>query len=418
MSVTARPVATIAAPFGPLGPLGPLGQPGPPDLPGRTGLPSQPGSPGPLPVESPRLGVFAGGRRLVVQQGDAEVVAVALGGAEGPGVPVGAVRFPAPWPRRFGTAAVLPGLEVAVFTGTHALRAVAADGSTVWEVRHGCWVCGSPHPSFEAYADDPEHRFPDGGSVAPGPDGTLLWAHVPGPLEGDDAAPADGHELWLVLDAATGRVLGRAATETVASGSVHLAGPDPSRMGLNIGVGEEGSPTLRGRWDGRQLVVERRAEEEFLLAVSPSGRRLLEVDTGQWSLLLLDADSGQALAQLDAEGTVPPPPGSGSSSDSDDSSDAGNVNDRVYWDFDAAFLDEDTLVVGTSESDRKSGRARHWLVDVLTDPATGRPSGLALRGEIAYPTGSHATGPVLTTGGGAWATVSADGGAVQLWESA
>ncbi|MFD0567376.1 hypothetical protein ACFQ2M_39540 [Kitasatospora saccharophila] len=294
------------------------------------------------------------------------------------------------------------------------MDAVVQHSQRPFESSRRCWVCGSPHPSFEAYADDPGHRFPDGGSVAPGPDGTLLWAHVPGPLEGDDAAPADGHELWLVLDAATGRVLGRAATETVASGSVHLAGPDPSRMGLNIGVGEEGSPTLRGRWDGRQLVVERRAEEEFLLAVNPSGRRLLEVDTGQWSLLLLDADSGQTLAQLDAEGTVPPPPDNGSSG----SSDAGNVNDWVYWDFDAAFLDEDTLVVGTSESDRKSGRARHWLVDVLTDPATGRPSGLALRGEIAYPTDSPATGPVLTAGGGAWATVSADGDTVQRWESA
>ncbi|MFC8717883.1 hypothetical protein [Kitasatospora sp. NPDC057198] len=412
MPVAARLVTTVTAP---LSSPPPTGRPDRPGQPHRPAQPAHSDRPGPLPFGLPQLRVFSGGRRLLVQQGDAEVGAVALGGAESPGVPVGAVRFPAPWPRRFGEVAVLPGLEVAVFAGTHALRAVAADGSTVWEVRHGCWVCGSLHPSFEAYADDPRHRFPDGGSVTPGSDGTLLWAHVPGPLEGDDPGAANGHEWWLVLDAASGRVLGRAVTETVASGSVHLAGPDPSRMGLSIGVGEEGSPALRGRWNGRRLVVERRAEERFLLAVSPSGRWLLEVDTGQWSLLLLDAESGETLAELDAEGAVPPPHPHNSTSTSTSTS---TSNDRVYWDFDAAFLDEDTLVAGTSESDQQSGRARHWLVDVLTDPADSRPSGLALRGEVAYPAGPVVAGAVVAAGSGTWATVAADGGAVHLWESA
>ncbi|MFF4341817.1 hypothetical protein ACFY00_18010 [Kitasatospora sp. NPDC001540] len=351
MSVAARPVATVAAPLGP------------------------------LPAAAPWWAALPGGRGTVVQQGDAEVA-------------VGGVRVPAPWPRRFGEVTVAPGLVV--FTGTHAVRAVAADGATVWEVRHGCWVCGEVHPSFAAYADDPDHDSPDGGSAAFGADGALLWVHVRGPLE-EDADLTDDQELWLVLDAATGRVLGRAATDTVASGSLHTPDPDPARMGLSIGQGEEGSPALRGRWDGRRLAVEWREEEWVLLAASPSGRRLLAVDTGQWSLHLLDPDSGEVLARLNAEEAVPPPPG-------DDS--------RVHWDFDATFLDEDTLLVGTSESDLGSGLARHWLVDVRS----GALPELALRGAVAYPAGSAVAGPVRAAGDGTWATVAADGGAVHLWE--
>ncbi|MEU8515606.1 hypothetical protein AB0C76_29120 [Kitasatospora sp. NPDC048722] len=315
-------------------------------------------------ADAPEVACFPG-RRFLVQHGDTEVVA--LDGA-------GDVRFPAPWPRRSGSVAVSPRRDVAVFAGPESLRAVEPDGATRWEVRHGRWEDG------------------DGGSVAFGADGAVVWAHVLG-VPGDDTDAADGHEeQWLVLDAADGTVLGRAGTATVASGSVHTPHPDPARMGLSIGEGEEDSPALWGRWDGRRLTVEQVRAERILLATSPSGRQVLSVDLGQWSLTVHD---GPRARDLEAEGTVPAHP--------DDPTGEG----RVYWDHHAAFPDEGTVVAGTSESDAGYGPVRHWLVDAAT---------MTLRGEIAYPV--PVSGPARAAGDGAWFTVSEQGTSVHLWQPA
>src|ERR1700754_461260 len=72
------------------------------------------------------------GRRLLQQRGDTELAVRDLDdGTE--------VRFPAPWPRRYGSATVSPTGDVAVFAGVHALRAVDSTGAVRWETRHGCW---------------------------------------------------------------------------------------------------------------------------------------------------------------------------------------------------------------------------------------------------------------------------------------
>ncbi|SED06601.1 hypothetical protein SAMN04490357_3713 [Streptomyces misionensis] len=187
-------------------------------------------------------------------------------------------------------------------------------------------------------------------------------------------------------------MLGRTRTMTVASGSEHTPHPDPARMGLSVGEGEEGSPVLWGRWDGRRLAAERIGVERILLAASPSGRRLPTVDTGRWSLALHRTQDGSVLRELDAQGTVPGHPGS-------------TGEDRVHWDHDAAFVDEDTLIAGTSGCDARHGGARHWLVDAR---------GMTLRGEISYPV--PVSGPARPAGDGAWYTVSGDGALVRLWE--
>ncbi|ADI10341.1 hypothetical protein SBI_07221 [Streptomyces bingchenggensis BCW-1] len=305
------------------------------------------------------------------------------------------VRFPAPWPRRFGSVTVSPKRDAALFAGVHAVRSVKPTGTTRWEVQHGCWYggCTLSHLSFDEYAHDEDHGYADSGSVAVSADGTLVWAHVRGPL-GGDRETEDDQELWVVLDATDGRVLGRVNTMTVASGSEHTPHPDPARMGLSVGEGEEGSPALWGRWDGQQLTAERIGIDEILLAVSPSGRYLLTVDTGQWSLSLHQVENGSVLRELDAQDTVPAHPRS-------------TGEDRVYWDYDAAFVDEDTLVAGTSECDARYGTARHWLVDV---------HGMTLRGEISYPV--PVSGPARAAGGGTWYTISEDGTSVHLWELA
>ncbi|MFB7273594.1 hypothetical protein [Streptomyces sp. NPDC056244] len=331
------------------------------------------------------------GRRFLVQRGDAELVVLDLDreGTE--------VRFTAPWPRRYGSVTVSPTGDVAVFAGVHAVRAVEATGATRWEVRHGCWggACPLTHTSFAEYADDDEdHRYPDSGSAAASADGKLVWAHVRGPLSGDNESDEDDQELWLVLDADDGRVLGRAETGTVASVSYHTPHPDPARMGLSIGEGEEDSPALWGRWDGQGLTAERIGIERLLLGVSPSGGRLLTVDLGQWSLCLHQAEDRSVLRKLDAQGTVPAHP-------------ASTGEDRVYWDYEGAFIDDDTIIAGTSECDARYGTARHWRVDTR---------GMTLRGEVSYP--FPVSGPPRSAGDGTWFTVSEDRGALHLWRPA
>ncbi|WP_330461516.1 hypothetical protein OIB37_34405 [Streptomyces sp. NBC_00820] len=354
---------------------------------------------GPASADAPQVFRRSGGG-ILVQRGDTEVVALDMDAPyDGR---ASEVRFPAPWPRRFGTVTVSPERDAAVFAGVHAVRSVEVSGATRWEVRHGCWDggCFLAHRSFDEYAHDEDHSRADSGSVAVSADGRQVWAHVREPLDGDPDTssdsgtdPEDDQELWMVLDAADGRVLGRVNTLTVASDSVHTPHPDPARMGLSVGEGEEGSPVLWGHWDGQRLSVEQLGIERILLAVSPSGRYLLTVPVGQHSLFLHRTEDGsKALRELDATDTVPAHPD-------------GTGGGGVYWDQEAAFVDEGTLVAGTSEYDGRYGAARHWLVDV---------PGLTLRGEISYPV--PVSGPARPAGDGTWYTVSADGTSVHLWE--
>lgn len=346
----------------------------------------------PASAEAPQV-LHRPGRRLLVQRGDTEVVVVDLDPTGSDRTP--SVRFPAPWPRRYGTVAVSPELDLAVFAGVHAVRAVEPTGATRWEVRHGCWdgSCSLTHASFGEYAQDRNHLYADSGSVAVGSDGRTVWAHVRGPLGSAGDAESD-EELWLVLDPANGTVLGQAETMTMASASVHTPHPDPAQMGLSIGEGEEDSPALWGRWDGQQLSVGQVGIERVILAVSPSGQRLVTVPVGQWSLGLQQVSDGSMLRKLEAGGIVPGHP---------DSAGEG----RVYWDYEAAFVAEESIVAGTSESDAPYGTARHWLVDA---------AGMTLRGEIGYP--FPVSGPARSAGEGTWYTVAKDGRSVHLWQLA
>lgn len=346
----------------------------------------------PASSEAPQV-LHGPNHRLLVQRDDTEVVALDMDAF--PAGRASEVRFPAPWPRHFGSVTVSPERDAAVFAGVHAVRYVEATGTTRWEVHHGCWHggCVLLHSSFDEYAHDKDHLYADSGSVAVSADGRLVWAHVRAPL-GSDADTEDDQELWAVLDATDGRVLGRVSTMTVASNSEHTPHLDPTQMGLSVGEGEEGSPALWGRWDGQQLTAARIGIELVLLAVSPSGRHLLTVDVGQWSLSLHRAEDSSLLRELDAQGTVPSHPRS-------------TGEDRVYWDYDVAFVDEDTIVAGTSECDARYGTARHWLVNT---------HGMTLRGEISYP--FLVSGPARSAGGGAWYTVSKDRTTVHLWKLA
>ncbi|MFI0728019.1 hypothetical protein ACH4S9_03210 [Streptomyces sp. NPDC021225] len=342
---------------------------------------------------APQIGPEA---RLVVQRGDAEVVAYDLDECAAGGE-AAKVRFPAPWPRRFGTVTVSPRLDLAVFAGVHALRAVDTVGVVRWEVRHGCWdgSCRELHTSFDAYPESHGHLYADSGSAAVAADGKLVWAHIRGPLASDaDPDPAALDE-WLVLDAADGKVLARVDAQTAAAGSDHVPHPDPGQMGLSVGEGQDGVPLLWGRWDGRTLTVDRLGGDDWvLLAVSPSGDRFLTVTHYQETLAVHRAADGSVLAGADAATAVPRHPEMPPDSD----------EEEPYWDYYAGFLDEDTVIAATAGSDEEFGAERHWLLDAAR---------MGVAGQIDYP--FPISGWPTALGDGTWLTRSEAGDALHLW---
>ncbi|MDX3451138.1 hypothetical protein PV396_04105 [Streptomyces sp. ME02-8801-2C] len=334
--------------------------------------------------------------RLLVQRTDSELIVQEIGSRAATWATAPEVSFPAPWPRRFGQATVSPAGDLAVFTGAHALRAVDRSGSVRWELRHRCWAGCAGHSAFEEYAEDGDHRYAGSGSAAFSADGKLVWAHTCGPLVQDRPDSGETAEEWLVIDATDGSVLARAETGTVAAGSVHVPSPDPGRMGLSIGEGQDGSPLRWGRWDGANLLVDRFGNEDrALMSVSPSGDRLLTVTHYQDALAILRVDDGSVEAELDTD-EVPRHPESEPSEPDDEA--------EAFFDYEGGFIDEANAVVGTVESDEEFGAARHWLVD--TAP-------LRIAGELVYP---HPVSSLPTAlGDGTWYTPSAADNALHVW---
>lgn len=364
-AVHARPVTTLTAPLGPAGDT----------------------------ADAPSVLRWPTGRRLLVQRGDTEVAVVDL---DADGAPQ--TRFPAPWPRTFGTFTVSPDASLAVFSGLHSVRAVEPSGRERWDVRHGCWDggCRILHRSHEEYATGSRsHLYADSGSAMFSADGSVLWAHIRGPVAAAGPDP-EAVDEWLVIDTADGSVLGRADAQTVAAGSDHIPHPDPALMGLGVGEGQDGSPLLWGRWDGQELSVEHFCDSERILtSVSPSGTHFLTVGHDQDSIALHEIADATVVAELDAEDTLPRHPDA-----EDDDPDA----DEVMWDYVCGHVDEEWVVAGTTEHDEEYGAVRHWLLRTTEmDPA--RP--------VVYPT--PVSGVPWGLGDGTWYTTARDGGALHLW---
>ncbi|HSX97135.1 MAG TPA: hypothetical protein VLG91_07065 [Streptomyces sp.] len=344
------------------------------------------------------------GKRLLVQRGDTELVVRVLDQpADGAGESA-PIRFPAPWPRRFGGCAVAPTLDLAVFAGVHSVRAVDRTGAVRWEIRHHCWAGTGREPherhgSYGEYADSREHRHASSGSAGFSSDGTVVWAHVLGPLSEERperGAAEPSVEQWLVIDAAQGRVLARADARATAAGSVHVPHPDPSQMGLSIGEGQDGAPLRWGRWDGRTLTVSYFEDDDrILMAVSPSGERLLTVSHDQDTLTVHRVTDGSVEVALSAD-TVPAHP----EADADDD----EAETETFWDYEGGFLDERTGIFGTGESDEEYGEGRHWLIDLPR---------MRLAGQVTYP--DPVSGPPRALGDGTWYTVSETGDTLRVW---
>ncbi|MFE9206982.1 hypothetical protein [Micromonospora sp. NPDC007230] len=329
-------------------------------------------------------------RRLVVIRQDNELLAYDLDRlVAGDGAP--AARFPAPWPRGAGGIdAVSPTLDLAVFSGQHALHAIDAAGRLRWRVRHACWVpyCSSLHDSYAEYAGSEEHRHPDSGSCWISADGSTVWAHVRTPLP-DDVEP-EFDEEWLVLDAVDGRILGRAPTGTAAAGSHHIAHPDPGQMGLSVGEGQDGAPLRWGRWDGARLTVTPIGDDDrCLVDVSPCGTRLLTIAHWGREPAIHRLPDGAVTHEV-ADYQLSP--------HLEALSDA---EEEPFWGYQCGFVDERTVVASTMEG---NGHTRHWLIDTARGDVLG---------QVEYPL--PVSEDPMALGDGTWLTCGEDPFQLLLW---
>lgn len=343
--------------------------------------------PTPLPVLHTQQPPLTGlpGRLMLTQRDDRELIVRPLGPDHE--YTSQEIRFPVPWRQRIGTFAVSPDADLAVFAGVHAVRAVEPTGRVRWEVRHGCWygACYEMHESYEEYADDGDHRYPEEGSACFSADGRLVWAHVRGPLP-EGKLGEDTVDEWLVIDAVDGRVLARADARAAAAGSVHVPHPDSRRMAVSIGEGQDGAPLRVGLWDGEHLTVDHHDLDIVQIGVSPSGDRFVTVDHGQYDLTVHRTEDASVVAEWTAEEALPPHPAAEDEAEDDDG--------RTYWDWAGGFVDENTVMAGTAECDEEWGEVRHWLIDV---PSKGRPE------QIRYP--QPVSGFAVGLSDGTWYTV-------------
>lgn len=292
-----------------------------------------------------------------------------------------AAAFALPWPGwDRGVHSVSPDGSFAAFSGQRAVRAVGADGRTLWEYGHGCWGPELGHP----HTGDGQQvcRGLENGSCRVSDDGRFVWAHVV-----VDEEPGGWQEYWVVLDAGGGRELARVPLDSVASGSHHVSHPDGVHMGLDIGMGQDGILLYWGRWDGVQLTSWDLNEgmDRILIDVHAAHPGFLTVehygaDVG------LHALDGTVLAQ----GTPP---------------DSVDDEDPAYWDYVCGFVDADTVIASTTESDDDPERARHCLLDART---------LKIRDTVTYPSGP-VEGYVRPLGDGTWLTYDAATQVLSRW---
>ncbi|MGW3658870.1 hypothetical protein ACWD6R_25765 [Streptomyces sp. NPDC005151] len=290
--------------------------------------------------------------------------------------------FPLPWPGwDRGVHSVSPEGTFAVFSGQRAVRAVGVGGETLWEYRHGCWGSEIGH----AHTGDEQEvcRGLEHGSCRVSDDGRLVWAHVV-------VEPEDGNwgECWVVLDACDGRELARLPLDSAAAGSHHLSHPDGVHMGLCIGMGQDGILLHWARWDGKNLTGwDNETMDRILMDVHAGHPGYLTVEH-YGADLELHALDGAVLADGEPEPT--------------------DEEDSPCWDYGCGFVDADTVIASTVESDEDPERARHWLLDART---------LEIRGTVAYPAGP-VDSCVRPLGDGTWLTYDDGSETLNRWTQA
>ncbi|MCL6668235.1 hypothetical protein [Streptomyces panaciradicis] len=300
------------------------------------------------------------------------------------GVTAPQVSFRSPWSSwRRGVNSVSPDLSFAVFSGQRAICAVEPDGGVRWQYNHECWG----HREHDHAIADHVCGGLESGSVRVSDDGTLVWGHVRG----------SEYEEWLVLDAITGRVVGRTPLDSVAAGSVHIAHPDGKHVGLSIGLGQDGSMLYWARWEkGNLHSWDMNDDDRILVDVHPSGTKFLTLDHNCGDLSVHAFPSGAAMATV-GDSTIPP-------LQPEDGDEDYENEDPAYWDYYCGHIDSTSVIASTTEADEEHGEGRHWLLDSVT---------LEVRGQVGYP--CPIEGPARPLGDGTWLTHDADSGQLTRW---
>ncbi|MFF8098751.1 hypothetical protein ACF07S_02965 [Streptomyces sp. NPDC016640] len=86
----------------------------------------------------------------------------------------------------------------------------------------------------------------------------------------------------------------------------------------------------------------------------------------------------------------------------------GGDEDETCWDYACGFVDADTVIASTADSDEDRDRARHWLLDART---------LRIRGVVAYPAGPDDS-YVRPLGDGTWLTYDDGSETLSRWAGA
>lgn len=250
---------------------------------------------------------------------------------------------------------VTPDLERAVLSERDRVSMIDAAGGEVWTTTHHPWG----------------DRGSETGSCWISNDGRHVWATVPS---------ADGPDEWWVLDAGDGRVLGKAPLSCYAAGSHPISHPDGRHVGLSVGEGQDGADVYWAWWEGEPRVTRLNARDRVLCAVRPNGRDFLATPHGCGSkaITVHVFPGGEVRARLDPNGIL---------------------EDGDWFDFQAGYVTNDVVLVGSVEGERHFALAADTLAPV---------------DEVAYPTNA-AKGGISTSGRGTWLTADYLTGRHQLW---
>lgn len=204
-------------------------------------------------------------------------------------------------------------------------------------------------------------------------DGTVVWLLRPDAM----GLWNDSRDTWHVLDSATGAVLASAELGTAAHGGEHHLHPNGVDVVVDVGEGQDGVHTFRGKFTGDALeVIKYPWEDRMFTGFAPDGRQFMTICHGQWDIAFHTYPDGEKIRSVSV-------------------TDLGYDED-VWLEWAGGYLDADTafmVAAGEGFDDDDEEWSRHHLIDVRTgahlgtfDPRTDDPYG------------------VIPTGGGVWLT--------------
>ncbi|MCP2311573.1 hypothetical protein [Kitasatospora paracochleata] len=275
--------------------------------------------------------------------------------------------------------AVSPDLSRVVVGGKDHIRLVDEHGNVLWSVQHAPWGTGYSYS----------------GSCEFSADGKTIWATVPeteldsdeedGLWEDDEvaaassggwSAPEGWGDQWWVMDATSGRIIGRKWLGCEATGSATLRHPDQVHMGLSVGEGQDGSRIYWGSLDEGSLHVATTGDVSRALAdVHPDGSAYLTLPRDSDGLTIHDFSSRAVIAHRPNREFL----------------------ESGEWPLHARYLDGETVLLETV--DGKWNCARHLVFDARS---------LEYLGEVTYPTGISCAA-FHSVHAGTWATGDASG---------